>query len=122
MAGIQMEFPTEDGILAALNHWIEGGGKADILVLSEYTLDGPVPERIRSWCRDHAQFLIVGGKDRAPGGNFYDTAFVVGPSGEIVFRQVKSVPIQFFNDGLLVLLRVIDDCYLKIDMILDPIS
>ena len=34
------------------------------------------------------------------GGNFYDTAFVVGPDGDIVFRQVKAVPIQFFKDGL----------------------
>ena len=42
----------------------------------------------------------VGGKDPAPNSNFYDTAFVVGPDGQIVFRQVKSVPIQFFKDGL----------------------
>src|SRR5262249_12719530 len=33
-------------------------------------------------------------------GQFYNTAFVVGPSGEIVFEQAKSVPIQFFKDGL----------------------
>ena len=32
--------------------------------------------------------------------NFYDTAFVVGTNGEVVFKQVKSVPIQFFKDGL----------------------
>ena len=31
---------------------------------------------------------------------FYNTAFVVGPTGEIVFEQVKNVPIQFFADGL----------------------
>ena len=46
------------------------------------------------------RYLIVGGKDPAPGGNFYNTAYVVGPGGDIVFRQVKAVPIQFFKDGL----------------------
>jgi len=35
-----------------------------------------------------------------PNHQFYDTAFVISPSGEIVFHQAKSVPIQFFNDGL----------------------
>ena len=35
-----------------------------------------------------------------PGGNFYNTAFVVGPDGTVVFRQVKTVPIQFLKDGL----------------------
>ena len=32
--------------------------------------------------------------------NFYDTAFVVGTNGDIVFKQAKCVPIQFFKDGL----------------------
>ena len=31
---------------------------------------------------------------------YYDTAFVIGPSGDIIFRQAKAVPIQFFKDGL----------------------
>jgi predicted amidohydrolase len=30
----------------------------------------------------------------------YNTAFVIGTNGELVFRQGKSVPIQFFKDGL----------------------
>jgi apolipoprotein N-acyltransferase len=96
VAGLQLEFPTEQEILTALDR-LKG---VDLIVLSEYTLDGPVPEKIRTWCRDHAQYLVIGGKDPAPGGNFFDTAFVVGPGGDIVFRQVKSVPIQFFKDGL----------------------
>ena len=70
-------------------------------MLSEYTFDGEVPEKIKVWCRRNKRYLIVGGKDPAPKSNFYDTAFVIDPSGEIVFRQVKSVPIQFFKDGLL---------------------
>ena len=49
--------------------------------------------------RNH-RYLVVGGKDPAPKNNYYDTDFVVGPNGDIVFRQGKSVPIQFFKDGL----------------------
>jgi apolipoprotein N-acyltransferase len=98
VAGMQLEFPGEPAIIASLEKL--RATKADLIVLSEYTLDGPVPDTIRTWCREHAQFLVIGGKDPVSGGNFYDTAFVVGPTGEIVFRQAKSVPIQFFKDGL----------------------
>jgi len=42
----------------------------------------------------------VGGEDPATNGNYYNTAFVIGTDGEIVFKQAKSVPIQFFKDGL----------------------
>jgi apolipoprotein N-acyltransferase len=31
---------------------------------------------------------------------FRNTAFVVSPDGEVVFRQAKSIPVQFMNDGL----------------------
>ena len=51
------------------------------------------------WCRDHKRHLIVGGKDQLPDGNFYNTAYVVSPDGEIVFKQAKKQPIQFFKDG-----------------------
>jgi apolipoprotein N-acyltransferase len=71
-----------------------------LFVLSEYTFDGPVPGQVKNWCREHRRYLIVGGKEDGPNKNFYNTAFVIGPAGEIVFRQVKSVPIQFFKDGL----------------------
>ncbi len=72
----------------------------DLVVLPEYTLDGPPTQELKDWCREHGKFLIVGGKDPAPGNNFYDTAFVIGTNGEVVFKQAKSVPIQFFKDGL----------------------
>src|SRR5690348_9575455 len=106
LAGVQMEFPAEADIPRALDQLLADHPNADILVLSEYTLmsssyiGGPVPATIRKWCRNHQRYLVIGGKDPAPKNNFYDTAFVVGPNGEIVFRQGKSVPIQFFKDGL----------------------
>ncbi len=73
---------------------------APIFVLSEYTLDGPVPDSLKNWCREHSRYLVVGGEDPAGTNNYYNTAFVVGTNGDIVFKQAKSVPIQFFKDGL----------------------
>jgi apolipoprotein N-acyltransferase len=99
VAGIQMEFPSEREIPIALHDVLKRYPDTELVVLSEYTLDGPVPESLKAWCRDNHRYLIVGGKDPAPNGNYYDSAFVVGPTG-VVFRQVKSVPIQFFKDGL----------------------
>lgn len=100
LAGIQMEFPVEHEIPAALDSLLAKYTNADILILSEYTLDGPVPPSLKDWCRANHHYLVVGGKDPAGNNNFYDTAFVVSPEGEIVFKQAKSVPIQFFKDGL----------------------
>ena len=100
VAGMQLEFPADGQVISGLNTLQKKAPEAELLVLSEYTFDGPVPEKVKAWCRDHHRYLIVGGKDPAPGNDFYDTAFVIGPAGEIVFRQVKSVPVQFFKDGL----------------------
>jgi len=107
IAGVQMEFPVEADIPHALDALLAEHPNADVLVLSEYTLlsteytqGGPIPMALKNWCRKNHHYLVVGGKDPAPKNNFYNTAFVVGTNGEIVFRQVKSVPIQFFKDGL----------------------
>ena len=99
VAGVQMEFPTEGEVRLRLNDLVRKFPETELIVLSEYTFGEPVPPKVKQWCREHARYLVVGGKDPAPGGDFYDTAFVIGPTGEIVFRQVKSVPIQFFKDG-----------------------
>jgi apolipoprotein N-acyltransferase len=62
-------------------------------------LQGPPSEALLDWCRHHQVHLVVGGKDPISSDDFYNTAFVIGPAGEVVFRQAKSVPIQFFQDG-----------------------
>ncbi len=100
VAGVQMEFPPEAEVVSRLEDLVREHPEAELLVLSEYTFDGLVPEAVRAWCRESGRYLIVGGKEPAPGGNYYNTAFVVGPEGDIVFRQAKAVPIQFFKDGL----------------------
>jgi apolipoprotein N-acyltransferase len=100
VVGVQMEFPTEKEVLLRLNDAIRAHPESELVVLSECTFDGPVPSAVKEWCWDNRRYLIVGGKDPAPGASFYNTAYVVGPGGDIVFRQVKAVPIQFFKDGL----------------------
>jgi apolipoprotein N-acyltransferase len=100
VAGVQLEFPSESEIVTWLNELVRRHPDADLLVLSEYTFLGPIPEKVRNWCREHSRYLLIGGEDTLANHQFYDTAFVISPSGDIVFHQAKSVPIQFFNDGL----------------------
>jgi apolipoprotein N-acyltransferase len=100
VAGMQLEFPVELEVPAKLDALKAKHPDADIYVLSEYTFDGPIPKGVRAWCKRNSKYLIAGGKDPAPNNNFYNTAFVIDPNGEIVFKQVKAVPIQFFKDGL----------------------
>lgn len=100
IAGVQLEFPNTPRILAALDQLAKDQPDAPLLVLSEYTLDGPVPDELKAWCQKSGRYLIVGGKAAAGVEKYHDTAFVVSPAGEIVFSQSKSVPIPFFDDGL----------------------
>ncbi len=126
IAGVQMEFPVANEINQALDKILVENEKQittaendkklgrnswnvfdllhytnlDLIVLSEYTLDGPPTEQLKNWCRDHQKFLVVGGKDITSGKDYYNTAFVISTNGEVVFKQAKSVPIQFFKDGL----------------------
>jgi apolipoprotein N-acyltransferase len=90
-------------LLSALNRLARENTELKLVALSEYTLQRPPPPELLEWCRRHNCHLIVGGRDPIPGGTsdnaFRNTAFVIDPRGEVVFRQVKSVPIQFFQDG-----------------------
>lgn len=99
IAGLQMECPAEAEVLLRLNELVRQHPETELVVLSEYTFLDPVPAKVKAWCRKNRRYLIVGAKDPAPGNDFYDTAFVIGPDGEIIFRQAKCVPIQFIKDG-----------------------
>ncbi len=87
-------------VLLNLDKLIKKYPQAQLLVLSEYTFQGPVPDTIKAWCQKNHRYLIAGGKDPAPNSQYFNTAFVIAPTGEVVFKQAKSVPIQFFKDGL----------------------
>ena len=95
-----MEAPAESAIPRALNNALKKHPDAQIFVFSEYTLFGPVPESLEAWCRQHSRYLVMGAEDMVGTNNYYNTAFVIGTNGDIVFKQAKSVPIQFFKDGL----------------------
>src|SRR3989454_11762138 len=99
VAGLQLEFPASLEVPPALDKLVEKHPNAQLLVLSEYTFDGAIPERVKAWCREHRRHLIAGGKDFVSSTEYYNTMYVVGPEGSVVFSQVKSVPIQFFKDG-----------------------
>lgn len=122
VAGLQLEFPSDPDVIVGLEHIRKARPETELIVLPEYTFDGPPPKAIRDWCQTHGKWLIAGGKEdvvtdapakpplihalanpfRKNGGTtpFRNTAFVVSTNGEIVFKQAKSQPIQFFNDGL----------------------
>ena len=101
VVGIQLEHPSDREVLQALDKALAAQPDVDLLMLSEYTFGSPVPRDVLDWCGMHKRYLIVGGIE--PVGNagaWADTAFVVGPEGRGVFQQGKSVPIQFFADGV----------------------
>jgi apolipoprotein N-acyltransferase len=100
VAGVQLEFRGSPTVISALNDAATKFPDTDVFVLSEYTFKDPVPDSIKAWCRKHGKFLVLGGEDPAPPSDFYNTAFVVDTNGDIIFRQAKSVPVQFFADGL----------------------
>ena len=101
VVGIQLEGSEDFHVLEALDDAVKSHPRAEMFVLSEYTFDGPIPSAVGDWCERHQKYLVAGGKENVPGSEqFYDTIFVLAPTGETVFQQAKSVPIQFFNDGL----------------------
>jgi apolipoprotein N-acyltransferase len=100
VAGIQLEIPNEGAVLSALRQVARKHPDAPLIVLSEYTFHGPVPDAVRAWCRENGKWLVAGGEAPLGTTNYFNTAFVVGTNGDIVFQQAKSVPIQFFRDGL----------------------
>ncbi len=123
--GIQLETPALADVFKALDTARQLYPDATLFALGEYTLDEEPPQILKNWCRRHAVYLILGGRvpvrdDVASSPKqsvgqrlfrssdsgataaikFRNTAFVLSPEGEIVFTQAKSVPIQFFDDGL----------------------
>ncbi|MEI7730691.1 MAG: nitrilase-related carbon-nitrogen hydrolase [Verrucomicrobiota bacterium] len=99
IGGIQTESAMEDENLAILRHTLKAHPELQVLVLSEYSFCGPIPPAVRAWAKASQRYVIAGGKEPV-GEDFENSVYVVGPDGEVVFRQVKSVPIQFFKDGL----------------------
>ena len=100
VAGLRLEFPGPAEVIDHLRRLDRSHPEARVVVLSEYAFDGPVPDGSGSGAGKLERWLIAGGKEPVEGGGFYNTAYVVSTNGEVVFHQAKSVPIQFFHDGL----------------------
>ena len=100
VAGLQLEGVDEASIPHRLDLLLASHPGADLIVLPEYAFTGEPTAAVRSWCRRHRRHLVAGGRAIGEGKEWSNTAFVVGPDGEIAFRQAKCVPIQFFEDGL----------------------
>ncbi len=100
IAGVQLEFPNDNQVLSALNQARTKFRKTRLFMLSEYTFQTPPPQEVRDWCASNQVHLVVGGREPLGDTNYFNTAYVIGTNGTIVFQQVKSVPIQFFKDGL----------------------
>ncbi|MGA2748128.1 MAG: nitrilase-related carbon-nitrogen hydrolase [Verrucomicrobiota bacterium] len=100
VTGVQLEGVPADVVKLALDGALKKYPQTDLFVLSEYSFFGPVPQVIRDWCKQHHTYLVAGGEDSISAKQYYNTAFVVGSDGAIVFRQAKSVPVQFTQDGL----------------------
>lgn len=98
-AGAQIESTAESEIIPVLDRLVKQHPQARLIVLPEYSLGAEPDVALREWCRTSSRHLIVGGREPIEGGGFYNTTFVVDTHGVIVFRQAKSVPIQFFDDG-----------------------
>lgn len=62
VAGIQLEFPGPPEILIALDRVAKAHPEAELLMLSEYTFDGPVPDSVKAWCQRNRKWLVAGGK------------------------------------------------------------
>lgn len=100
VAGVQLEYPSPREAAEALDQLAIAHPEAQILVLSEYAFFGPVPEVVRAVIRKHQRYLVAGGAEYAGDKDFRDMAYVVGPDGRDLFKQCKSVPVQFMRDGL----------------------
>ena len=95
-----MEFPSEKEVLFRLNDLIRSHPDTE--------LAGAQRIHLRRAGAGSGQGLVPGKRalsDRrrqgpGAGRQLLQHGVVVGPDGDIVFRQVKAVPIQFFKDGL----------------------
>jgi apolipoprotein N-acyltransferase len=101
VAAVQIEHKHDLEVLEALKLLRAKHPEAEVLVLSELAFDGIVPARVRKWCAQEKVHLVAGGKDPVSldGKVFYNSVFVVGPDGNVLHKQAKTIPIQLMADG-----------------------
>ena len=100
IGGLHLDDPGSPASVQVLNEFMDRHPTTELIVLAEYSFFGEPPKPLRDWCRTRHQVYPAGGTQPLANDTYYNTAFVISPDGEIIHKQVKSVPIQFFNDGL----------------------
>jgi len=99
--GVTLRFLSLEEVVQKLDHCKALHPNAKLLVAPEYMLAGSPPQEVLDWCRINNRWLVIGGRHfLSDGSNFYNTAFVISPDGEMVFEQAKMVPIPTVPDGL----------------------
>jgi apolipoprotein N-acyltransferase len=87
---------------------LRGAGQPKFVVMPEHGLVGlfpdsdPAIEMLAGLAKEHGAYVCAAGDTRFPSGTvcpFDNVAWLIGPEGEIVARQLKAVPIPFFRDG-----------------------
>ena len=99
VTGLHLESTGSEAIIEALDRARSEHPETDIYILGEYTFSTTPMDAVKAWCRSNNAYLIGGGAQFYEAGEYENTAWVVDPNGAIPFSQVKSVPIQFFDDG-----------------------
>jgi apolipoprotein N-acyltransferase len=117
ITGLQWEMGARADILASLNQAKNLYPDTELFFLNEYSFDEGIPQMFKDWCRENNTYLLAGTTETINDPSFqtskkkslhaklkhkpfYNMAMVVGPTGEVVFKQAKVMPIQFFNDGV----------------------
>ena len=100
IGGLHLENPGSPSGLKKLDQYMADHPDTDLIVLAEYSFFGLPPKSLLDWCRSQGIHMIAGGTQPLENDTYFNTAFVISPAGKVIFKQVKSVPIQFFNDGL----------------------
>jgi apolipoprotein N-acyltransferase len=87
---------------------LRGARQPKFVVMPEHALVGlfpgndPAIEMLAGLAKEHGAYVCAAGDTRYPSGSacpFDNVAWLIGPDGEIVARQLKAVPIPFFRDG-----------------------
>ena len=63
VAGVQVEFPIDLEVPGLLDQALAQCPGAELFMLSGSAFDGPVPPRVKQWCKNHQCYLVAGGKD-----------------------------------------------------------
>ncbi len=108
VACIQSECPNDREYIDLARKAMESPDRPRFLVLPEHTIEGdadrphPFVAQLSRIAREFQAYIVVGAHVRAPIGlecDYDNVALLIGPNGEIIGHQAKSVPVPFFHDG-----------------------